>query len=271
MRTSRRWRSSPTPCPRPRALDEVLARARAADDEVAAQRGRRTPARRTRTRSPASSREDRGRRRASDDADRSPRTSSTRTDRPRVSGLVVVDKPGGITSHGVVARVRRLAGTRKVGHAGTLDPMATGVLVLGDQPGHPAARPPDADREGLRRHDPARRLDHHRRRRGRGHLDRRPTTSPTRDVREELAAVRRRDRAGADRRLRDQGRRQAGVRASAGRRGGRAEGPTRHRSTSDVHRDGRWPEVGSRCAAPAAPTSARSPATSARRSAWAAT
>lgn len=48
-----------------------------------------------------------------------------------LSGLVVVDKPGGITSHGVVARVRRLAGTRKVGHAGTLDPMATGVLVLG--------------------------------------------------------------------------------------------------------------------------------------------
>lgn len=46
-------------------------------------------------------------------------------------GLVVVDKPAGITSHGVVARVRRLVGTRKVGHAGTLDPMATGVLVLG--------------------------------------------------------------------------------------------------------------------------------------------
>ncbi|MEP9381045.1 tRNA pseudouridine(55) synthase TruB [Nocardioides sp. KR10-350] len=47
------------------------------------------------------------------------------------SGLVVVDKPGGMTSHDVVGRVRRLAGTRKVGHAGTLDPMATGVLVLG--------------------------------------------------------------------------------------------------------------------------------------------
>ncbi|MFC5179055.1 tRNA pseudouridine(55) synthase TruB [Nocardioides taihuensis] len=47
------------------------------------------------------------------------------------SGLVVVDKPGGLTSHDVVARVRRLAGTRKVGHAGTLDPMATGVLVVG--------------------------------------------------------------------------------------------------------------------------------------------
>lgn len=46
-------------------------------------------------------------------------------------GLVVVDKDPGMTSHDVVARVRRLAGTRKVGHAGTLDPMATGVLVLG--------------------------------------------------------------------------------------------------------------------------------------------
>jgi tRNA pseudouridine55 synthase len=46
-------------------------------------------------------------------------------------GLVVVDKPAGLTSHDVVARVRRILGTRKVGHAGTLDPMATGVLVLG--------------------------------------------------------------------------------------------------------------------------------------------
>jgi tRNA pseudouridine55 synthase len=47
------------------------------------------------------------------------------------SGLVLVDKPAGLTSHDVVARTRRLAGTRRVGHAGTLDPMATGVLVLG--------------------------------------------------------------------------------------------------------------------------------------------
>jgi len=46
-------------------------------------------------------------------------------------GVVVVDKPAGMTSHDVVARVRRIAGTRKVGHAGTLDPMATGVLVCG--------------------------------------------------------------------------------------------------------------------------------------------
>lgn len=47
------------------------------------------------------------------------------------AGLVVVDKPGGMTSHDVVGRCRRLFGTRKVGHAGTLDPMATGVLVVG--------------------------------------------------------------------------------------------------------------------------------------------
>lgn len=46
-------------------------------------------------------------------------------------GLVIVDKPGGMTSHDVVGRCRRLFGTRKVGHAGTLDPMATGVLVIG--------------------------------------------------------------------------------------------------------------------------------------------
>ena len=46
-------------------------------------------------------------------------------------GLLVVDKPAGWTSHDVVGKVRRLARTRKVGHAGTLDPMATGVLVLG--------------------------------------------------------------------------------------------------------------------------------------------
>lgn len=47
------------------------------------------------------------------------------------SGVVLVDKPGGWTSHDVVGRIRRLAGTRKVGHAGTLDPMATGLLVVG--------------------------------------------------------------------------------------------------------------------------------------------
>jgi tRNA pseudouridine55 synthase len=46
------------------------------------------------------------------------------------SGLTIVDKPAGMTSHDVVSRMRRVAGTRRVGHGGTLDPMATGVLVL---------------------------------------------------------------------------------------------------------------------------------------------
>lgn len=63
-------------------------------------------------------------------ATRTPRTARPR--RPTApDGLLVVDKPAGWTSHDVVAKTRWLAGTRKVGHAGTLDPMATGVLVLG--------------------------------------------------------------------------------------------------------------------------------------------
>jgi tRNA pseudouridine55 synthase len=48
-----------------------------------------------------------------------------------MNGLVIVDKPAGWTSHDVVGKLRRLAGTRRVGHAGTLDPMATGVLIVG--------------------------------------------------------------------------------------------------------------------------------------------
>lgn len=55
-----------------------------------------------------------------------------RANGPRpAAGLLLVDKPQGITSHDVVARVRRGFGTRKVGHAGTLDPMATGLLLIG--------------------------------------------------------------------------------------------------------------------------------------------
>jgi tRNA pseudouridine55 synthase len=67
-----------------------------------------------------------------------------------VDGIVVVDKPAGWTSHDVVARIRGFAGTRRVGHAGTLDPMATGVLVVGIGKatrllGHLAARDKDYD------------------------------------------------------------------------------------------------------------------------------
>jgi tRNA pseudouridine55 synthase len=56
---------------------------------------------------------------------------TTSPDAVVAEGLVLIDKPAGWTSHDVVARVRRIAGTRRVGHAGTLDPMATGLLVVG--------------------------------------------------------------------------------------------------------------------------------------------
>ncbi|MGP5659586.1 tRNA pseudouridine(55) synthase TruB [Corynebacterium falsenii] len=51
------------------------------------------------------------------------------------SGVIIVDKPSGMSSHDVVARLRRIMGTRRVGHSGTLDPMATGVLVIGVERG----------------------------------------------------------------------------------------------------------------------------------------
>ncbi|MBI1843951.1 MAG: tRNA pseudouridine(55) synthase TruB, partial [Actinobacteria bacterium] len=54
-----------------------------------------------------------------------------KSDAPGIDGVCVIDKPPGWTSHDVVAKARRQLGTSKVGHAGTLDPGATGVLVLG--------------------------------------------------------------------------------------------------------------------------------------------
>src|SRR5699024_4959838 len=47
------------------------------------------------------------------------------------SGLIILDKPAGASSHDMVAKIRRIMGTKKVGHSGTLDPIATRVLVLG--------------------------------------------------------------------------------------------------------------------------------------------
>ena len=116
-------RSSTTRCPRPPGTSTRCSRRRAsADAEVAARprgatyAGEADPYKKPRE----------------DDEDDEPRRGLELTsDVTATSGLVVVDKPAGMTSHDVVARVRRLAGTRKVGHAGTLDPMATGVLVLG--------------------------------------------------------------------------------------------------------------------------------------------
>ena len=68
--------------------------------------------------------------------DSGPDRARRRPDVPRgavtaADGILVVDKPQGLTSHDVVGATRRLAATRKVGHAGTLDPMATGLLLLG--------------------------------------------------------------------------------------------------------------------------------------------
>ena len=54
-----------------------------------------------------------------------------RQDDPAISGVLLIDKPAGLTSHDVVGRTRKALGMRRVGHAGTLDPMATGVLVVG--------------------------------------------------------------------------------------------------------------------------------------------
>ena len=97
------------------------------------------------------------------------------------AGLIVVDKPGGMTSHDVVSRVRRLARTRRVGHGGTLDPMATGVLVIGVGRATRLLTYVIGRRQALRGDDPARRVDHHRRRRGRGGRARRPPPALTDD------------------------------------------------------------------------------------------
>lgn len=67
-----------------------------------------------------------------------PHTTSSSTHSSSVldrSGIIIVDKPAGMTSHDVVSAIRRLMRTRKVGHAGTLDPAATGVLILGIERG----------------------------------------------------------------------------------------------------------------------------------------
>ena len=54
----------------------------------------------------------------------------SQSERAELDGILVIDKPAGITSHDVVARVRRLLGVKRVGHGGTLDPFATGVLPV---------------------------------------------------------------------------------------------------------------------------------------------
>ena len=204
-----------------------------------------------------------------DDDARRAATSPTTSDDQAPAGLVVVDKPAGMTSHDVVARIRRLAGTRKVGHAGTLDPMATGVLLVGvDRAtrllGHltltekaydatirlgAATTTDDAEGETLATASAA-------------HLDRGATSASA------AGRVRRRPRAGAVGGLGDQGRRQARLRTGSAPARTSTCRPARSPSTSCwsptcAGRATRSTST-SRCAAAAAPTSGRSPATSAR-------
>ena len=119
-------------------LEDLVAQTRARDEELARAAANAKPAARpTRTASPstapraATTPTAPGRRRGQRRGGRGRRRAMTE----RSSGLLVIDKPAGWTSHDVVARARRLCGTRRVGHAGTLDPMATGVLVLGVERG----------------------------------------------------------------------------------------------------------------------------------------
>ena len=203
-----------------------------------------------------------------------------RRERPLMvaAGVLLVDKPGGMTSHDVVARARRALGTRKIGHAGTLDPMATGLLILGvegatrlltfivgldktyeatirlgvatDTDDAEGAETSASGCRGPRRGHPR---AHRRRRRG----------------------AHRADLAGAEHGVGDQGRRATGVRPRARGRRGRAEGPRGHGvEVRDPRRRGASPASStstSSSTARAAPTSARWRGTSAPRSASAGT
>ena len=201
---------------------------------------------------------------------------SRRPDADVPPGLLLVDKAGGMTSHDVVARARRVLSVRKVGHAGTLDPMATGLLVLGvgaatrllgyvgghDKTYEATIRLGQStvtdDREGEvlttastvapgRRRDPGRA----------GRADRAAAAGPV----------------GGER---GQGGRPPLLRPRARRRGGRARAPVGHRARARGAPDRparrpTWSTSTSPSAAPPAPTSGPSPATPGRRSASAGT
>ena len=83
------------------------------------------------------------------------------TDRLLGSGLIILDKPAGMTSHDVISRLRRIFRTRRVGHAGTLDPMATGVLVVGIERGTRFLAHLVTETKNLPHHHKARSIHHH--------------------------------------------------------------------------------------------------------------
>ena len=142
------------------------------------------------------------------------------------SGICVVDKPAGWTSHDVVARARKLLGTRKVGHAGTLDPDGDRRARAGGGAGHPAADVHHRGGQDLRGDDPVRGGDRlaRRRRRGDGH-PRHVGHGSRRGARRRVAPDRR-PAAGATDGVRAQGRRPAPARARTRGRRGRAGAAT---------------------------------------------
>ena len=214
---------------------------------------RRTPARPTPTRSPArpttsDDPERRAGRATSDRASGAGRRRQAR--RPDLARRRRAGPPAGRHPQGRARRHARPDGHRRAGAR--------------RQPGHPAARPPDADREGVRRHRPARCHHDHRRRRGRGRRDR-PTPAALDEaaVARRVRGARRRDRAGARRRCR-RSRSTASAPTQRVREGEDVElaGPPGDRPRARRSGTVRGAEVDLvACAAPAAPTSARSPAT----------
>ena len=156
-------------------------------------------------------------------------------------GILVIAKPAGPTSHDVVALVRRLAGTRRIGHGGTLDPFASGVLPTVPRRRDPRGRVPPRRRQGLPRDDLLRRHVHDRRSR------RRP--DPGRSRRAGSSGGRggaqgdgRRPAPASSGVLGDPGRRPAGVRDGPRGRDGRAAaaaGPAPRPRSRRVGRDGR--------------------------------
>ena len=151
-----------------RADDDVLARRSTSCGRGCRPRSAAGPAQ-AHARARRSHRRDPGRSRSR--RSRSSRSCPAATSTSDSTAVVAVDKPAGWTSHDVVAKSRGLLGTKKVGHAGTLDPDATGVLVLGVGRATRLLRYLGDLPQGLRRRARARRRDHHPRRRRRGDRD----------------------------------------------------------------------------------------------------
>ena len=144
----------------------------------------------------------------------------------RVNGLLVIDKPGGMTSHDVVGRLRKITGEKSIGHLGTLDPMATGVLPLLLGKFTRLAQYFSSAEKSYTGSDSLRICDRHLRRRGRaGRAGRATSGADAGTGARGGGAVPRRDGADAAAVLRKKDCRQAGLQAGArGQAGGTEAG-----------------------------------------------